>query len=31
MAGYVINDGQTTDFKICDHDEWPTVLECFGK
>ncbi|XP_044530845.1 complement factor H-like [Gracilinanus agilis] len=31
MDGYETESGQTIGFKICDHDEWPTVLECYER
>ncbi|XP_044530844.1 complement factor H-like [Gracilinanus agilis] len=31
MDGYEIGNGQTTGFKICHDDEWPTVVECYEK
>ncbi|XP_044530843.1 complement factor H-like [Gracilinanus agilis] len=31
MDGYDFGNGQTTGFKICHDDEWPTVVECYEK
>ncbi|XP_044532322.1 complement factor H isoform X2 [Gracilinanus agilis] len=31
MDGYEIGSGQTKGFKICQDDEWPTVIECYEK
>ncbi|XP_020827377.1 complement factor H-like isoform X2 [Phascolarctos cinereus] len=31
MDGYEITSGQTVGVKVCDVDEWPTLLECYEK